>query len=229
MTSTRISEANDVAKPIVAHLRTFPNASIRQELPIVLNGTTALLDCLCRIVKPDREDFIAVEFKVGITDELIEQAERWIGKANQVFVGVYEPEKMSNRHKSLRNRLASLGIGLFYARGGIATISIQAPWGDADTRLLSHAFSSHDGSNDPKAGVAGAKRITQARSMWDVARGVLRVHGPMSWKMVQLHAPGYRIVTEHQAVKAVKTGDFMGADYDRKKSPTEFYATGETK
>lgn len=170
----------------------------------------------------DHEAYGIIEVKRAKNADLLAQVRRWINRTNYVWMA-HAPGRYDNE---LPADLRKAGVGLIIIIGEVAEIVHGATFNpDADTRLIAQAFAQGSAEFDPPAGSAGVRRQTEPVSKWNEARTMITVYGPMRWRAVQQRHGQYRDVTEAQAVKAIKKNEFQGVDYDRTKSPTEFFST----
>lgn len=232
MTTKSITRETDIAAAVVKHMTGYVGYKVRQEVLVILDGTTVSLDILANIVHPPGEFFVACEVKRTLSYEVIEQARRWLGKANQVMVAIAEPGMRTKAHNARRFALKGLGIGLFYVNGEVPSLVETAEFNnEADTRLLSAVFHGSTGEIDPPAGSSSAKRATGERCQWEPLRKYLESResfvAETTWKEIQQNVPEMLAHTAAAARKAIIRGECVGVGYLGKGITTFYAVNGE--
>lgn len=243
--SSKLTEKQSAALAIpfieaAAHERDEPLVFGRAEVLVTLPGFGQVpCDAACEVLdSPDHYGVIEAKFR--LTDELVDQALRWAGYVNYVWV-VYQPAStVGSAFKRRRDRLARRGVGRIEIIGG-AAYGAGDGWGatfqEADTRLFAKAYHSSTGAHDPEAGSAGVKRITETRTQWEPLRKYLAdlkislnvgerfsFTPHLSWKEIANDVPAMRAHTAAQLRKAIDKGEAPGLGY-KGKAITKFFAT----
>lgn len=233
-TKTHITE-KDIAAAVVKHLEA-QGLKVRQEVPVVLpDHGQVTADIVACLTDDSCEWFTVVEVKRRLDETLEAQVMRWLGYANRIIACYLLAGRWTAVLKHRATRLDLASVGRWAVNRSLKTMDTQQiqPFHSlADTRLISQAFHSHDGSHDPAAGSAAAKRMTPERCKWEPLRKFLHEFWPdvvaHSWAFIRREVPPMRTFTAAQVRKAIDKGECPGVGY-RGSAITEFFATEETK
>lgn len=233
MSKTLISE-KDIAAAVRKYLE-GQGLVVRGEVPVTLPDHGQVFADLVGCKAGELGDtFVVVECKRRLDDELESQANRWRDHANQVVVAYQERGRISSANAHRATRMDAHGIGrIVVGAFGIHVVTDAIFDGAIGTSTLSAAFHSHDGSLDPAAGSAAAKRMTPAKCEWESLRAFLGRALPDQtwvWSGIRNNVPELRRFTASAVRKAIDKGECVGVGY-RGRAITEFYATstGEKK
>lgn len=237
-TAPKVSE-RDIAAAVVKHL-TAQGLAVRQEVYVTLpdHGQVCADIVACKTDEIG-EWFTVVECKRRLYSDLTGQIARWRGLSHNRAVAFEMPKRPTLSTLTECEKVLRRGIQTITFVDGVLSFSKATTDLEADTRLLSAAFHAHDGSHDPAAGSAAAKRMTQARCVWeplrkylkdthDYAQTMLAKHDEpwtptSSWSAIRRNVPEMRKFTAAKCRKAIDGGTCVGVGY-RGESITEFYA-----
>lgn len=222
MTSTtrpmRETEIAALAKRCIIDLHAKQNdgsvLTWREELFVTLpDEGQVCADLVACVTNSGSEWFNVIECKARLTNDLIGQAERWIGHSNSVSVAYVQPKLVGDPFYARISECARLGIGRYgIFRRGCGLVSSPLIVLD-DCRLLSAAFHATPESGPP-AGSAACKRNTASRNQWQAATALLQDGRSRAWKAIVAELSEYRSVSAHQARQALIKGEWLGVkDY----------------
>jgi hypothetical protein len=182
------------------------------------------VDLIARLTGSDFVRFIAVEGKKTLTDYVLQQADRWVGRTDMIYVAVDTPAKASTR-EAWRKRIREADFGAIFVSGEVGQIVEPAPKMPVDFPLIEQAFNSGDVELDPPAGSADVRRQTKAVSKWRSVTKYLEGLAPLpaTWCQIQRDVPGFKTTTSKKAVDAIDAEDWRGARVDLQRCPYEFY------
>ncbi len=168
-----------------------------------------------------------LEGKAVLNRELEQQLVRWFGMVHYLWTVFTVPAIVKEPWRNRKARLLARGVGIVQIIGGVAKIAQgeHARFQEADTRVFEAAFLAHDGSQAPAAGVASAQRITGERAILCNIADMLTPGVRVNMKFIRA-IPLFRTITEHKLCKMIdaeRGWAKLPLDYDRKKSPTEFW------
>lgn len=231
MTPTKkIIRETDIAAAVVKHLES-QGLKVRQEVYVTLPDHGQIpADIIACKTDETGEWFTVVECKRRLDAELEAQAMRWAGWANEVYAAYLITKRYSAPYANRCSRLHQHGIGRLEATPSGQLLRTDAAAPNIGTHdLISAAFHSSTGAHDPQAGSAGVRRQTEARSKWEPATRALATSSmPLKWAEIQHECKTLRAVTSHQAVKAIKNGDWPNVETLDHYGPLLFRITEKT-
>lgn len=99
-------------RPLVAHFRGTAR-QMRQNLPVVLHGDRVYPDL---VIVRETGDLEVFEGKLGLNDEVMNQARRWRPFCHRSYVVVPEPDGANNHHRLRSKLIEKMNLGLIYIR-----------------------------------------------------------------------------------------------------------------
>ena len=113
MPASKFASEVEMRKPLVENFRDSAR-SMRQNLPVVLHGDRVFPDLV--VIRRETGDIEVFEGKLGLTDDVMNQARRWRPYCRRSYVVVPEPDGASEHHRLRRKLLSKMNLGLVYMR-----------------------------------------------------------------------------------------------------------------
>jgi hypothetical protein len=144
---------------------------VHAEVVVTNDGRSFPIDMVA--AKPTK--LVAIECKLKLSHDLLDQCIRALTMAHEVWAAVREPKNRSRLHGNCREVLKRKGIGLLYVRPelGVVAESIMPAHRGVDDRVLRAALCDRQESDQPGKGAGKRHRADK----WERARRLLKSQG----------------------------------------------------